>query len=190
MQKCSNALDSESGSENKCNISRFSYTRSLSMAHMEFCLNDLSVILGQMSSNTFFASNLCRKEIEHWGWSQCVIFAETHRLICNMAHWGHHMISRDLDLRSNFNLDLLSSKCISFDERDASRREKYDDNRFSPRLFCLKVLREKRFFCKKNILISFYLKILICWSRINSNGVHAKEQFNSYRVFPRAPTYM
>ena len=42
--------------------------------------------------------------IDQWGWSRRVSFAKTHRLMCNMTYLGHYVTSRDLYLRSNFDI--------------------------------------------------------------------------------------
>ena len=52
----------------------------------------------------FFPMTFDRIRLEHWGWFSCVSLTETHRQICNMTYLGHHVTSRDLDLRSNFGI--------------------------------------------------------------------------------------
>ena len=44
------------------------------------------------------------KELQTQAWSHCVPLAKTHRLIRNMTFLGQHVTSRDLDLRSNFDI--------------------------------------------------------------------------------------
>ena len=53
--------------------------------------------------------------------SHCVSLVETLQMICNMTYLGD--LDLDLDLRSNFDLDILRSKSIF---SDASRRENRD----------------------------------------------------------------
>ena len=108
MGNCSYAAYSESTSGNVLFISRHSYIRPLSMTRMQFWPNDLpfrsfEVILGHIR---FLPLTFDRMEIERWGWFQCISLARTHRLICNMTYLAWHVTSRDLDLRSNFNIDL------------------------------------------------------------------------------------
>ena len=42
---------------------------------------------------------------------------------CNMTYLAHHVTSCDLDLRSDFDIDLFRSTCTYF---DAFRREEHD----------------------------------------------------------------
>ena len=89
----------------------------------------------------FFPQNFDRIELECWGWCQCVFLAETHRRICNMTCVSHHVTSRDLDLRSDFDLGLLMSACTRF---DVPRREKHDAAPiFLSFFFCWNVIQEK-----------------------------------------------
>ena len=48
-----------------------------------------------------------RIEIEQCDWSQCVSFAETRQLICNMTYLGQHVTSCGLDLGSSFEIIFL-----------------------------------------------------------------------------------
>ena len=109
-------------------ISRYSYIGPLSMIHMQFSPNEVSfgsfeVICGQIR---FLCLIFDRIEIECWEWAQSVAFAKTHRLICDMTYLAQHVTSHDLDLRSNFEIDLFRSTGTYFDafrreERDAAR---------------------------------------------------------------------
>ena len=69
------------------------------------------VIRDHMKSNSFFPLTFDRIEAEHRKWSQFVYLAKTHRLICNMTRLFQHVISRDLDLRSNSDIESLRSTC-------------------------------------------------------------------------------
>ena len=50
-----------------------------------------------------------QKAVETWDWCQYVRLGQANRLICNMAHFSHHVTLAWLDLRSNFDLDLSMS---------------------------------------------------------------------------------
>ena len=78
----------ESTSEIVISITRYSYIGPLSMTHMQFWPNDLSlrsfeVIWGQIC---FLPLTFDRIKIERWEWLQSVSFAKTHRLIRNMTY--------------------------------------------------------------------------------------------------------
>ena len=87
MGKCSYAVFSENVSGNVLFISRYSYIRLLSMTRMEFWPNCLSFGSFEVTWGRIRLLPLTfdRIEIEHWGWSQCVSLAQTHRLICNLT---------------------------------------------------------------------------------------------------------
>ena len=130
------AVFSESASRNVLFIWRYCYIRPLSQ-HLccKATLDDpyvfltqlpfLQVIRGHTRSHSILPLTFDRIEIERWGWPQCVSFAHQHRLICNMNYLTRHLTSRDLDLRSNYDIDLLRSictyifRCISTKEQDA-----------------------------------------------------------------------
>ena len=76
--------------------------------------------------------------------SLCVCLVKAHRLICNMTYFDLFGSPRDLDLRSNFPLDLSRSPCICF---DASRREKHDGVKIIPlSFFVQKVFAKNKVF--------------------------------------------
>ena len=79
-----------------------------------------------------------RLEIERWGWSKYVSIVQTHRLICNMTYLFLYVTSRDLDLRSNTDIDLSRSICIYF---DSSRRQEHD----AAKIMSLAFLVQKQF---------------------------------------------
>ena len=83
----------------------------------------LRVIGGHKRSNDFLPITFDRREIKDWGWSQCVSLAKTHHLICKMTYLGHHVTSRDLELRSHLDITFYRSTFIYF---DASRRDEHD----------------------------------------------------------------
>ena len=56
-----------------------------------------------------------QKKIETWDWCQNVLLGQANPMICNITHFGHHVTLAWLDLRSNFDLDLLKSFYIWFD---------------------------------------------------------------------------
>ena len=68
----------------------------------------IKVIWGRMTSSE--VTNRLLLIIHEWkqlqirAWSHCVSLVKTHRLICNMTYLGQHVASRELDLRSNFEL--------------------------------------------------------------------------------------
>ena len=70
-----------------------------------------------------------RIELDQWGWAQCVSLAEMHQLICNITYLYHHMTSYDLKLRSNYDIDFLSSTCKHF-KFNVSYREEHNGVRF------------------------------------------------------------
>ena len=65
----------------------------------------IKVIWRRMTSSEVkkrvFANNSGMK-LQTRALSHCVPLVKTHRLICNMTYLGHHVTSRDLDLRLNF----------------------------------------------------------------------------------------
>ena len=101
---------SESTREIMLIISGLSRVRPLSMTHIgnglthALFFESFEVISGQMR---FFANIFYIIEIDLWGWSQCVSLAKTHRLICNMTYLGHYVTSRDIELRSNFDINFF-----------------------------------------------------------------------------------
>ena len=78
------------------------------------------VICGQIR---FLPSTFDRVEIEQWGWYICVSLAKTQRLTSDIAYLGHQVTSRVLDLRSDFDINIVRPTCIYF---DSSRREEHD----------------------------------------------------------------
>ena len=112
-----------------------------------------------------------RIKIERWGWTQYVPLAQTHRLICNMTYFSRHVTSRDLDMRSNSDIDLLRYICIYF---DLSRREEYDTGKIISLAFILQKLFVKNHFCKNTILTFLDLCSLTRWSQFNSDDVLGK----------------
>ena len=145
MGKCSYAVFFESTSGNLLFMSRYSYIRPLSVTRMQFWPDDFSfrsleVIWGHIRVLPLFFDRI---EIERWGWSQCVSLAQTHRMICSMTYLARHVTSRDLDLRSNSDIDLLRSKCTYF---DASWRQEHDAAKNMSLTFLVQIL-----FAKKNI---------------------------------------
>ena len=84
-----------------------------------------------MGLKAFLPLTFDRIQLEHWGWSQCVSLAETHRQICNMTYLGHCLTSRDLDKMSNF--DIFRPTCIYF---DMSRQEEHARIILTSELFC------------------------------------------------------
>ena len=87
-----------------------------------------------------------RIEIERLGMGPIVSFAKMHRMIWNMPYLAQHVTSRDLDLRSNFEIDLFRSTCTYF---DAFRREEQDAAKIMSLAFLVKRLFAKNRFCKK-----------------------------------------
>ena len=92
----------------------------------------------------FLPLNFDRIEIEQCGWSQYIPLAETHRLICNRTYLGHDVTSSNLDLRSNFDLNVPRLTCIYF---DVSRREKHDGVRIVLLAFLVQKLLAKNYLC-------------------------------------------
>ena len=54
-------------------------------------------------------------KIQTCKWYSCVRLIKTHRSICNMTQFDLHGSPRDIDLRSNFQIDLSRTRCIYFD---------------------------------------------------------------------------
>ena len=106
----------------------------------------LQVIRGHMRSHSFLASNFWWNRERALGWSQYVSLPQTHRLICNMTYLSRHVTSRDLDLMSNSDIDLLRSICIHF---DVSRREEHDVPNIMSLAFLVQKLFVKIHFRKK-----------------------------------------
>ena len=81
-------------------ISRYSYIRHLSMTQWRFDpMNSPSGHSRPYEVNKFSPLTFDRIEIGHWGWSRCASSTESLRVTCCMTYLGHHMVSRDLDLR-------------------------------------------------------------------------------------------
>ena len=68
-------------------------------------------------------------------------------MICDMTYLGHLMTFRDLDLRSNFEVDLSRSRYIWF---DLSRRDKHDGITIIVVTFKMKKLFAKNYFAQNN----------------------------------------
>ena len=69
-----------------------------------------------------------------------------------MTHSGQHLDLGDLDLRSNFEIDLSRSPCICF---DASRREKHDGVKIISLPLLVKKIYAKNDFRKKTVILAF-----------------------------------
>ena len=104
-----------------------------------------------MRSNEFLSTTFDRIQLEHWGWSQCVSLAETHRQICNMTYLGHRVTSRDIDQRSNFGI--FRPTCIYF---DVSTREEHDGVRIISPAFLVQKLFAKKSICVKTSILAFH----------------------------------
>ena len=96
----------------------------------------------------FFLLAFDKIEIERWKWSQSVALAKTHLLIYNMTYLAQHqhVTSRDLDLRSNYDIDLGQHVGTYF---DAFQKEEYDSARIIPLAFLVQKLFAKNRFYKK-----------------------------------------
>ena len=138
----------------------------------------IKVIWDQMPSfevtNSFFFLLIIHewKALQTQEWSHCVRLVKTHRLICNMTYLGQHVTSRDLDLRSNFDLTLQGHQVhvsTRLDERNTMVLE------LSRSMLSSKVIRKKNFFCQKG-----YFGVLNYWSlRVIRNP--KTSQFSHYR---------
>ena len=82
--------------------------------------------------------------IDQWGWPRRVSFARTHRLMCNMTYLGHHVTSRDLYLRPNF--DIFWSTRSYF---DLPRREEYDGVLIISQVYIVQKLFAKKMLKKR-----------------------------------------
>ena len=145
------------------------------MTRMQFPPNDLPFRLFEVIWGHIRVLPLTfdRIVIERWEWSQCVSIAQTHRLICNMTYLARQLTSRDLDLRSNFDIDLLRSICTYF---DASRHQEHDSAKIMSVAFLVQKLFAKNHFCKKKRYFDFLdLCGLTRWAKVNSDGMLAKE---------------
>ena len=82
-------------------------------------------------------------ELETWDRRQSVPLTKAHQVICDMTYLGHLVTFRVLDWRSNFEVDLLRSKCAWF---NSSRRDKHDATTIMAVTFKMKkCIREKLF---------------------------------------------
>ena len=72
-----------------------------------FEVTPLKVVWGHQSFFLLVAFNW--EEMQTWEWSHCVYHIKTHRLICNMTCLGQLESPRNLDPRSNFDVDLSRS---------------------------------------------------------------------------------
>ena len=86
--------------------------RLLLMTPMRICIcNPWKVIWGHILTSwgqyTFLLITFALIELETWDNRQSVFLVETHQMLCNMDYLGHLVAFRDLDLRSNFEVDLL-----------------------------------------------------------------------------------
>ena len=70
-------------------------------------MNSLSGHSTSYEVKRVFFLNFSQNRDRPVGLVQRASLAETHQLICNMTYLGHHMTSRDLDLRSNFDINFL-----------------------------------------------------------------------------------
>ena len=159
--KCSNASYSESTGETLLVISKLSCVRLFSMTHIYVALTPwplLRVIRGHMRSNAFFVYNIW------WNRDRSVrlvpkVFSRRDALT-DMQH-DLSRSRRDLDLRSNFDLDLSRSTCICF---DASWQEEHDGVRIIPIAFLVqKLFAKKRFLSKTSILTFLDLFSELSW---------------------------
>ena len=115
-----------------------------------------------------------REDTEHCKWSQCVSYAWTHRLTWNMTCLADHVTSRNLDLRSNLDIELLRLTCIYF---DASRRKEHDGLQIMSLVFLVqKLIAKKTFLPKVTILIFLDLYRLTPWIPVDSDGISSKKQ--------------
>ena len=84
------------------------------MTPMQICIwlcNSWKVIWGHILTSwgqyTFLLITFALIELETWDNRQSVFLIETHQMLCNMDYLGHLVAFHDLDLRSNFEVDLL-----------------------------------------------------------------------------------
>ena len=97
----------------------------------------------------FFIITFDWEEIQTWQWFYCVCYIKTHRLMCNITCLGQLGSSRDLDLKSNFLIDLSRSNYKWF---DVPWQEKHNGAKKSPSYLSYGVnsyLRKTFFFEKK-----------------------------------------
>ena len=112
-------------------------------------------------TSSFSGITFDRDQLERWKHHICVQVDHANRLICNMTFsgqvmtltWGH-----DLDLRSNFQHDLLRSNYISF---DAALQEKHDAGKMNVMPLLSQKLLPKNVF-RKRFFIVFALWRLNC----------------------------
>ena len=74
-------------------------------------------------TNSFLPITCEPNEIETWYCCHCVCLRKAHRMMYNLTYLGHRVTLPWLDLRSNFDLDLLRSNYTWF---DAPWRDKHD----------------------------------------------------------------
>ena len=150
---------------NVLSILKHAYIGPFSMIHRQCWPIDLSSSGHSRTCEVkfvFFSLTFDRIEIELWEGSQSVSFATTHRMICNMIYLAQHVPSRDLHLRSNFEMSLFRPTCTYF---DAFLRKEHDAAKImSLAFFGSKFIREKTFLQKSVILTFLDLNSLIRWS--------------------------
>ena len=99
-----------------------------------------------MRKTRFLPLTFDRKEMERWESAQSVSLAKTHRLICSITYSAQNVTSRDLDLRSNFEIDLFRSKCRYF---NTFRRLEHDAAKIMSLAFLVQKVFAKNSFCEK-----------------------------------------
>ena len=109
------------------------------------------VIWGHIS---FLPLTFVRIEIERWGWSQYVSLAQTHRLIWNITYLSRRVTSRDLDLRSNSDIDPLRPICTYIFRRVSSSGTRCCQN-YVTSFLSSNVICEKPFSQKKTLFWPF-----------------------------------
>ena len=145
---------SESTRGSVLTLSIFSYIRSLSITHLQFWPNDLSygsyeVIWGRTH---FLSLTFDRIKIDRaLEMVPMCSFRRDESTDLQHDHLVHHVTSHDLYLRSNSDLDILSSTCIPMFRRTLTKKTRWR----SPHFFCSKFIREKLY---GNLMLTRHLR--------------------------------
>ena len=142
-------------------------------------------------TNNLLPITFDRDEIETRKWHQCVCLIESHRLVCNMTHRYLLRSPCDLDLKSNFEIDLPRSWCMCF---DAPWREKYDGIKINALSFIAeKNIRNKKRFPRQQPfwpLMTSGASTIDLSSNVTEKRYWSRERFKSYLlIFRFLPSY-
>ena len=90
-----------------------------------WAVTTLDVIWGHPKSPNCLLITFDWEEIQTWELGSCVCHTKAHRMMCNMTYLGQLGSWRDLDLRSNFEVDLSMSSCTYIFRRALKRETRW-----------------------------------------------------------------